>query len=283
MKNTAVRQGRRKRGFTLIELLVVIAIIAILAAILFPVFAKAREKARQTACLSNQKQIGLGFLQYVQDNDEVFPASTYFGTGIGTFNDNGTQRTGNGILVGWADALQPYLKSVAVLHCPDDTVPQTQDPFADQYQNGGSGPGAYTSYFYNVTVGSPGANYNGAGLSQSQFLQPASTIVTGDGSAYSASAALPYNNGFYCNFQINSQKGGANCTAAQGAISDAASTRHTSGANYAFADGHAKYVREERLWGASSTFSSGVVVAGGQSYPNLGISGNDPTFNATNQ
>ena len=72
----SVSQPRdRRRGFTLIELLVVIAIIAILAAILFPVFAKAREKARQASCQSNEKQLGLAFLQYVQDNDEKFPAN----------------------------------------------------------------------------------------------------------------------------------------------------------------------------------------------------------------
>ncbi len=68
-------QSRRPAGFTLIELLVVIAIIAILAAILFPVFAKAREKARQTACISNVKQLGLAWMMYVQDNDETFPPS----------------------------------------------------------------------------------------------------------------------------------------------------------------------------------------------------------------
>ena len=67
----------RKRGFTLIELLVVIAIIAILAAILFPVFARAREKARQSSCLSNVKQIGLGMMMYVQDYDERFPTLYY--------------------------------------------------------------------------------------------------------------------------------------------------------------------------------------------------------------
>src|SRR5258707_9076849 len=71
---TLNRSAKRTRaGFTLIELLVVIAIIAILAAILFPVFSKVREKARQTTCLSNEKQLGLGITQYLQDNDEMYP------------------------------------------------------------------------------------------------------------------------------------------------------------------------------------------------------------------
>ncbi len=68
---------KKKQGFTLIELLVVIAIIAILAAILFPVFAQAREKARQTTCASNEKQMGLAILQYQQDYDEMFPMMHY--------------------------------------------------------------------------------------------------------------------------------------------------------------------------------------------------------------
>src|SRR6187549_594984 len=86
-----------KFGFTLIELLVVIAIIAILAAILFPVFAQAREKARQTACLSNEKQLVLGVLQYVQDYDEVFPSRSRDGI--------------NWIPAGWASITYPYVKS----------------------------------------------------------------------------------------------------------------------------------------------------------------------------
>ncbi len=89
----------RKTAFTLIELLVVIAIIAILAAILFPVFARARENARRSSCTSNQKQIGLGILQYLQDYDENFPLATIGLTGA----------TGTGTPVGWADSIQPYL------------------------------------------------------------------------------------------------------------------------------------------------------------------------------
>src|SRR5665213_3332533 len=100
----------RNRAFTLIELLVVIAIIAILAAILFPVFAAAREKARQTTCASNEKQLGLAFLQYAQDYDECF---TYGMTE--TLHTQGTH-----VGQGWASTIYPYVKSTGVYTCPDD-------------------------------------------------------------------------------------------------------------------------------------------------------------------
>ncbi len=97
----------KRRGFTLIELLVVIAIIAILAAILFPVFAKAREKARQATCVSNLKQLGLAQMQYVQDYDETFPTIAWsLSTGPYRF----------------AYVLEPYLKSKGVLKCPSAGV-----------------------------------------------------------------------------------------------------------------------------------------------------------------
>src|ERR1700678_2698978 len=104
-----------KTAFTLIELLVVIAIIAILAAILFPVFAKVREKARQISCASDLKQIGLATLMYVQDYDESYPCGEYQAAGAG-----------NNIGEGWAGQIWPYVKATAALKCPDDpTTPPT--------------------------------------------------------------------------------------------------------------------------------------------------------------
>src|SRR5687767_15585345 len=99
----------RKSGFTLIELLVVIAIIAILAAILFPVFARSRENARRSSCQSNLKQIGLGFAQYIQDFDEMYPPYNVPAANLGTK------------LSGWAGSLQSYLKSDQIFQCPSET------------------------------------------------------------------------------------------------------------------------------------------------------------------
>ena len=99
-----------RKGFTLIELLVVIAIIAILAAILFPVFAKAREKARQASCLSNLKQIALGCLSYAQDYDEYMPNSFKYETAPNT--------PPNGGLIWLCDLIYPYVKNSQIFNCP---------------------------------------------------------------------------------------------------------------------------------------------------------------------
>jgi prepilin-type N-terminal cleavage/methylation domain-containing protein len=105
-----------KSAFTLVELIVVIAIVAILAAILFPVFAQARENARQAQCISNLRQIGMGLTLYIQDSDETTPLSYYGPGGLaasGTPSDSTTYYK-------WMDAIYPYIKSDAVFDCPDD-------------------------------------------------------------------------------------------------------------------------------------------------------------------
>src|SRR5579875_248996 len=126
---------RKRYGFTLIELLVVIAIIAILAAILFPVFAQAREKARQTTCLNNEKQIGLAFMMYAQDNDEAFPMTAGYNTPLWTQTINTYVKTGN--TVGASNDMKN-----GIWDCPDFPVPQYGNSYAVDmslcpYGNGG--------------------------------------------------------------------------------------------------------------------------------------------------
>jgi prepilin-type N-terminal cleavage/methylation domain-containing protein len=160
-----------RRGFTLIELLVVIAIIAILAAILFPVFAKAREKARQASCESNQKQIGLAFIQYVQDYDEKLPCG----------NDiNGS---------GWASQINQYVKSTGLYRCPDDG---TQPVIYNTTTNAQDYP---ISYAMNSDLTGRGI---AAGVATASFVSPASTVllfevtgVIGDPTTASAAGNTP--------------------------------------------------------------------------------------------
>ena len=148
----------RKNGFTLIELLVVIAIIAILAAILFPVFQKVRENARRAACASNEKQIGLGLMQYVQDNDEYFPER---------YSDldpvDGHQRN-------WKDALNAYIKSKDVFRCPSNPAAQNKD-------SGGVFPAGYAMWLPDGFLSSKFGH--GAGYPQplAGLDQPSSSLI----------------------------------------------------------------------------------------------------------
>lgn len=142
---------RKKSGFTLIELLVVIAIIAILAAILFPVFAKAREKARQATCLSNVKQIGNAIMMYVQDYDECFPLE-WLGVDGPTFYN-----TGNLVRLTEADPygnyqplVYPYVKNFRVFMCPSGTWGFNAMSFAHDY-----GMNCYIGYGFAATAYQP--------------------------------------------------------------------------------------------------------------------------------
>ena len=156
---------RTRAGFTLIELLVVIAIIAILAAILFPVFAQAREKARQAACLSNTKQMALGIMQYTNDFDELLPV----------VGDN-AQNRGR-----WFVQIYPYVKNANVFTCPN--VP---DAFVDPTKFTTNNSLPRSGYGWSRPLGSDPATWNGtnsaqaAGFSLASIAKPAETIIIGD-------------------------------------------------------------------------------------------------------
>lgn len=157
-------QASRKVGFTLIELLVVIAIIAILASVLFPVFARARENARRSSCQSNLKQIGLGILQYVGDYDEMMP-KVYFYDSVHNSWDSGYGLADPSTAVGsatinykWMDAIYTYVKSEQVFVCPSaskdgvgvDATHTWMIPVNKYlYRGGGTGTAAFGSYGLN--------------------------------------------------------------------------------------------------------------------------------------
>ena len=238
----------RSQGFTLIELLVVIAIIAILAAILFPVFAQAREKARAIACLSNTKQLGLGFLQYQQDNDEKSP------NGWNIYSPGGN---------GWAGQIYPYVKSLNVYICPDDASPVKQCSYGYNSNNtipdGSSSVDSYTVAQYNspsktVLLFEVQGNYFGTGGQGWNISTEVTNFPSGGGNgftpagfgaseggdanvvagagAFNAPANLIMATGYLRGTQTVDQSRFANATG-----------RHTGGSNYVLADGHAKFLR----------------------------------------
>ena len=246
MKTFQKPRSQKHLGFTLIELLVVIAIIALLAAILFPVFAKVREKARQTTCASNERQLGLGFLQYSQDNDESLPCGTVPLVQVRFYG------------IGWAGQIYPYVKSTGVYQCPDDatTAPAPNSPVSY----------AFNVNDYNTTAWASGPSAP-AITSTSQFNAPASTVllceVTGGWgqitafreNAPSATQYSPSSQG--CLILDGSSKGfnqeklvtgylsgtqAAYWGAAPGSQNAAATGLHTDGSNFLLADGHVKWL-----------------------------------------
>jgi len=209
-----------RRGFTLIELLVVIAIIAILAAILFPVFARAREKARQASCLSNEKQLALATLQYTQDYDERLPGRYY-----------AVQADGN-----TAVRLQPYIMNVQLYECPSWSVSRTYTgigTFLLSYTWPGGDP-AHPNTGTCAVCGRPvsGSNYypfnGGNGIKLAAVPTPANTIMIcelkiGEGGCDKDTTAAYAH--FYFDDRANNEANGV----------------HNGGGNYAYIDGHVKF------------------------------------------
>lgn len=265
-----VRNAATRKGFTLIELLVVIAIIAILAAILFPVYASAREKARQTTCASNLKQLGSGVSQYVQDYDDTFPA--------------GVAAPGNGC-TGWAGQLLPYVQSKVAYTCPDDTSLQN-----------GSGVSFAMNSNMEVDTWSGSLSYKQA-IQLSQLASPAKTInlfeiwhggmsiaigekssMGGNGSTSSGNAwiqlgytSADYDTGVFGNitpqtqFNVTWINDGYSTTGTHNFKS--ATGRHSGGADYLFLDGHVKWLRPEQVSAGATNKTIG----------DAGTAGNAPT------
>lgn len=208
---------RSRSGFTLIELLVVIAIIAILAAILFPVFAQAREAARKSTCQSNLKQIGSGLMMYVQDYDETFPPVR--GANTAAFMD-------------WRQSIYPYTKNVGIFLCPSNSA-NGRNPYVGDCQTVTLAPGVpqvYVSYgFATINGNFPPANGfsygGGSGALMSTVQAPADTLMV----AESTSTCTDL------------------CEWCGSAAGPNAQTGHSGVSNFLFVDSHVKAGK----WGAT--------------------------------
>jgi len=246
-----------RKGFTLIELLVVIAIISILAAILFPVFARAREQARKASCQSNLKQIGLAIAMYVQDYDETYPMA-YMAYSASNPDWYGTTTASAAY---WFTILQPYTKNKQLFICP------TAGDIG-QYSGGygwnicgtkytGISDGSGNGFGYNPAV-------NGSGQSQpetphksfvklSEVQEASNTVIVADppsnGYASSGRYFYPSSGGGRNHLpvlhggQVGKFTGGGTVSSYEG------------GGNYLFADGHVKYVTNGQAWAHNSMFN----------------------------
>lgn len=219
MQRFTEQRGARSRGFTLIELLVVIAIIAILAAILFPVFARARENARRTACQSNLKQIGLGIMQYTQDYDEKLPLRRYDGPM-------------SQVVFSWRRQTFPYTKSAQVFSCPSNTTNTmlNDDSVSANMKAAGLPAGSpqfrrsYALNATNVNVGGTSPSEQTTAQSLAAIAATSQTVLVSESKNCCAEIRFHDTPAFFSN-------------------PNAVFTGHLQTANFLFADGHVKAMK----------------------------------------
>lgn len=244
---------KQNRAFTLIELLVVIAIIAILAAILFPVFAQAREKARAISCLSNIKQVSLGVLMYVQDYDETYP-EYFYNLSVQPPTDPPFTPDEKDTMVGWNEVIYPYIKSIQLFTCPDTPRAKTLTVGSDGTGFGAddSAPTGATGYSINARLAGDngplddGAQHPPLAIAGVEF--PAATILLSEASSHCSDgcASSDENEWGWEGRHVDKLYGdgwnfGAPPNADYISTGKPPHAKHTLGANYALSDGHAKF------------------------------------------
>lgn len=244
MKSLFNGKGRAAHGFTLIELLVVIAIIAILAAILFPVFAQAREKARQASCLSNLKQLGLGFEMYKQDYDGMYPINRERTDADPPSSD--AEET-----VAWPELVEPYIKNGKVTDA-DGNVLYTAGVYHCPSDSGKAGPSYSVNAWFEF------------GLSESAINRPSESVVLAEkdgtiGEEHFVWWMSPWPTWPLAQNTpikpvepaINAINGNSPEEEQEAGVK---TRRHSDGSSWLYADGHVKWDRLERVWGdATST------------------------------